>query len=121
MAEKGGFFRKRKALPYHTVQQSDFFNQPQSLRRLLVTRFYHKSEAESVSSLYKTGAQAARAGIYSAGSAVYDCLYLLNIRLIGSVAASVGVRYLDAEGHALAADFTFCHFIAPTSLKYSII
>ena len=81
------------------------------LKRLPVARkrFYHKSEAESVSSLYKTGAQAARAGIYSAGSAVYDCLYLLNIRLIGSVAASVGVRYLDAEGHALAADFTFCH------------
>ena len=60
-------------------------------------------------SLYETGAQAACAGIYSAGSAVHDCFNLLNIGLIGSVAASVRVRNLDAEGHALAADFAFCH------------
>ena len=60
-------------------------------------------------SLYKTGAQAACAGIYSAGSAVHDCFDLLDIGLIGSVAASVRVRNLDAEGHALAADFAFCH------------
>ena len=60
-------------------------------------------------SLYETGAQAACAGIYSAGSAVNYSLYLLDIGLIGSVAASVRVRNLDAEGHALAADFAFCH------------
>ena len=60
-------------------------------------------------SLYETGAQAACAGIYSARSAVNDSLYLLDIGLIGSVAASMGVGYLDTEGNALAADFTFCH------------
>ena len=60
-------------------------------------------------SLNKTGAQAACAGINSAGSAVHDSLYLLYIRLIGSVAASVRVRNLDSESYTLAADFTFCH------------
>ena len=60
-------------------------------------------------SLYETGAQAACAGIYSAGSAVNDSLYLLDIGLIGSVAASVRVRNLDSESYTLAADFTFCH------------
>ena len=60
-------------------------------------------------SLYKTGAQAACAGIYSAGSTVNDSLYLLDIGLIGSVAASVRVGYLNTEGNALAADFAFCH------------
>ena len=57
----------------------------------------------------QTGAQAACASVYSAGSTVYDRLYLLDIGLIGSVAASVGVGYLDTEGNALAADLTFCH------------
>ena len=61
------------------------------------------------SSLYKTGTQAACAGIYSARSTVNDSLNLLNVGLECSVAASVGVRHLDAECYALAADFALCH------------
>ncbi len=60
-------------------------------------------------SLYKTGTQAACACIYSARSTVNDSLYLLNVGLECSVAASVGVRHLNAECYALAADFALCH------------
>lgn len=62
------------------------------------------------SSLYKTGTKAACAGIYSARSTVYDSLNLLNVGLECSVAASVGVRHLDTECYALAADFALCHY-----------
>ena len=47
--------------------------------------------------------------MYSARSTVYDSLYLLNVGLECSVAASVGVRHLDTECYALAADFALCH------------
>ena len=91
----GGTRRKQK-IPHRRAMREDFCNQ-----NLCQNKLY--------CSLNKTGAQAACAGIYSARSAVDDSLYLLDIGLIGSVAASVRVGYLNTEGNALAADFAFCH------------
>ena len=51
--------------------------------------FFYGMYAHSDSSLYLAGAQAPCAGVYSAGSAVYDSLYLLYVGLEGSVGASV--------------------------------
>ena len=48
-----------------------------------------RNVSHSDSSLYLAGAQASGAGVYSAGSAVYDSLYLLYVGLVGSVGASV--------------------------------
>ena len=91
----GGTHRKQK-IPHRRAMREDFCNQ-----NLCQNKLY--------CSLNKTGAQAACAGIYSARSAVDDSLYLLDLGLIGSVAASVRVGYLNTEGNALAADFAFCH------------
>ncbi len=64
---------------------------------------------ESNCSLNQTGTKAAGANVYSARSSVYDSLYLLNVRLEGSVRTSVGVGYLDSESNRLSAYFTLCH------------
>lgn len=68
-----------------------------------------RSAKQSAGSLNLTGAQAARADIHSARSAVYDSLNFHNVGFESSVTASVGVRNLNAESNALTANFTFSH------------
>ena len=40
---------------------------------------------------------------------VYNCLYLANVRLPGSVGLAVRVRYVVTESNALSADTALCH------------
>lgn len=75
---------------------------------------FRKFDFESNRSLNLSGAQAARAYVHSARSAVYDSSYFHYIGLESSVAASVGVGNLDSESYALSANFTFCHIITPS-------
>ena len=44
-----------------------------------------------------------------AGGTVDDRLHPLHVGLPGAVGAAVGVGNLDAEGHALVAEFAFGH------------
>ncbi len=72
-----------------------------------VHRFF--SSRLLVGSLNQTRTEAARAYVYSARSSVNDSLYLLNIRLEGSIRTSVRVRYFNSESYRLSAYFTLCH------------
>ena len=58
---------------------------------------------------YFTGTQAPGTNIYMARRAVDDRLNTLNIGLPGTIGTPVGVRDLDAEGHALVAKFALSH------------
>ena len=64
-------------------------------------------------SLYFAGTQAAGAGVDTAGSTVYNCLYSSDIGLPGTVRTAMGVRNLDTESDALTTNFAFCHLSAP--------
>ena len=46
-----------------------------------------------------------------ARSTVNIRLDTLDVGLHGTIGTSVGVRDLDTESHALAADITFCHLL----------
>lgn len=61
--------------------------------------------------------QATRANIHTLMSAVYNCLYLSDIRLPSAICLSVRVRYFQTESNALTADFTFCHFADTSYMK----
>ena len=56
-----------------------------------------------------TGTQAASTNIHMARRTVDDCLNTLHIGLPGTIGTSVGVRDLNAEGHALVAKLALCH------------
>ena len=58
---------------------------------------------------YFTGTQAPGTNIYMAGRAIDDRLNTLDIGLPGTIGTPVGVRDLDAEGHALVAKFALSH------------
>ena len=58
---------------------------------------------------YFTGTQAPGTNIYMARRAVDYCLHALDIGLPGTIGTPVGVRDLDAEGHALVAKFALSH------------
>ena len=60
-------------------------------------------------SLYFAGTQAAGAGVDTAGSTVYNCLYSSDIGLPGTVRTAMGVRNLDTERDTLATARTFGH------------
>ena len=64
-------------------------------------------------SLYFAGTQAAGAGVDTAGSTVYNCLYTSDIGLPGTVRTTMRVRNLDTESNALTTNFAFCHLSAP--------
>ena len=64
-------------------------------------------------SLYFAGTQAAGAGVDTAGSTVYNCLYSSDIGLPGTVRTAMGVRNLDTVSDALTTNFAFCHLSAP--------
>lgn len=67
----------------------------------------------SNSSLYFAGTQAAGAGVDTAGSTIYNCLYTSDIGLPGTVRTAMRVRNLDPESNALTTNFAFCHLSAP--------
>ena len=56
-----------------------------------------------------TGTEASGADVDVSGGAIHDRLNPLHIGLPGTVGAAVGVGNLDAEGHALVAEFAFGH------------
>lgn len=67
------------------------------------------------SSSHFAGTQATGAGVHALGSAVDDSLHTLDVGLPSPVGTTMGVGNLNAKGHVLAAEITFCHIC--TSLK----
>ena len=67
----------------------------------------------SDSALNLVGAEASGTCVNMAGSSVNHSLDTLDVGLPGTVGTSVGVRDLNAEGHALTTKITLSHFIAP--------
>ena len=55
------------------------------------------------------GTETSGTSVHMARSTIDDCLDALHIGLPGSVGTTVGVRDLDAESHALAADIALSH------------
>ena len=74
----------------------------------------------SLRSCYKVRTEATRANIHTLMCAVYNCLYLSDVRLPSAIGLSVRVRNLQTESNALTADFTFCHF-ADTSYYKAVL
>ena len=74
----------------------------------------------SVSALHSAGdlarTEATGADVHVLGSAVHNSLDPLDVGLPGPVGATVGVGDLDAEAHALVAEFAFSHFAIPSLL-----
>ena len=56
-----------------------------------------------------------------AGSSVNDSLNALDVGLPCTIGTSVGVRDLNAEGHALTTKITLSHSLHLPSFHYSII
>ena len=63
------------------------------------------------------GTQAAGAGVHALGSAVDNSLNALDVGLPSPVGTTMGVGNLNAKGHVLAAEITFCHKSICTPLK----
>ena len=63
------------------------------------------------SALNLIGTEASGTDVHMARSSVNDCLNTLHVGLPAAVGSSVGVRNLDTESHALAADIAFCHLL----------
>jgi hypothetical protein len=63
----------------------------------------------SDSALNLVGAEASGTCVNMAGSSVDHSLDTLNVGLPGTVGTSVGVRDLNAEGHALTTKITLSH------------
>ena len=61
------------------------------------------------------GTQAAGTDVNMLGCAFNDSLHASHIGLPGTIGTSVRMGHLNAEGNALAANFTLCHFSAPPS------
>ena len=57
------------------------------------------------------GTKASCTDVYMARRAVNNSLDALNVGLHRSVGTSVGVRDIDTESHALAADIALCHLL----------
>ena len=66
------------------------------------------------------GTQAPGTNIYMARRAVDHCLHALDIGLPGTIGASVGVRNLDTEGHALIAELALCHPLHLLAVRNSL-
>ena len=67
----------------------------------------------SDSALNLVGAEASGTCVNMAGSSIDDSLDALDVGLPCTVGTSVGVRDLNAEGHALTTKITLSHYIAP--------
>ena len=57
------------------------------------------------------GTQASSTDVYMARRAVNNSLNALDVGLHRSVGTSVGVRDINTESHALAADIALCHLL----------
>ncbi len=57
------------------------------------------------------GTKASCTDVYMARRAVNNSLTALDVGLHRSVGTSVGVRDVDTESHALAADIALCHLL----------
>ena len=80
-----------------------------------ITRNFFNLLSHSAGDLTRT--EAAGANVHVLRAAVDDRLDALHIGLPGTVGTTVGVGNLNAEGHVLAAEITFCHKSICTSLK----
>ena len=76
-------------------------------------------DVESDSALNLIGTEASGTSVHMARSSVDDGLDTLDVGLPSAVGASVGVRDLDSEGHALATIITLRHYIAPPNIHHS--
>ena len=59
------------------------------------------------------GTEASCTDVNMAGGTVNDCFHALDVGLPSSVGTSVGVRDLNAERNALAAEIALCQIAAP--------
>ena len=64
----------------------------------------------TLSTFNLSGTKATRANVNGAISTVYNCLYLADVGLPGSVRLAVRVRNVVTESNALAANATLSHF-----------
>ena len=68
---------------------------------------------KSDGALNLVGAEASGTCVHMAGSSIDDSLNALDVGLPCTIGTSVGVRDLNAEGHALTTKITLSHYIAP--------
>ena len=73
----------------------------------------------SDSALNLVGAEASGTCVNMAGSSVNDSLNALDVGLPCTIGTSVGVRDLNAEGHALTTKITLSHSLHLHSFLYS--
>ena len=64
-----------------------------------------------------TGTEASGADVHVGGGALHDCLHALHVGLPGAVGTTMGVGHLNAEGHALVAEFAFSHVAYLLAMK----
>ena len=67
-----------------------------------------------------TGTEASGADVHVGGGALHDCLHALHVGLPGAVGTTVGVGHLNAEGHALVAEFAFSHVAYLLAMKIAL-
>jgi len=72
---------------------------------------------QSDSTLDLVGTQASCTDVYMARSTVNNSFDALDVGLPSSVGTSMGVRDLDTESHALAADIALCHLLHLLAVK----
>ena len=60
-----------------------------------------------------TRAQAAGAGVDILRGTIHNRFHALDVGVPGTIAPTMGVGNLDAEGYVLSANFTFSHLSAP--------
>ena len=63
------------------------------------------------STLDLIGSQASGTNVHMARSTVNNSLNALDVGLHRTIGTSVGVRDIDTESHALAADIALCHLL----------
>ena len=72
---------------------------------------------KSDGSFHLVGTKASCTDVYMARRAVNNSLNALDVGLHRSVGTSVGVRNVDTESHALAADIALCHLLHLLAVK----
>jgi hypothetical protein len=100
------FYDTKTAL---TCQPGQNKNAAEKQQRVYIAR-------KSDGALNLVGAEASGTSVHMAGSSVNDSLNALDVGLPCTIGTSVGVRDLNAEGHALTTKITLSHFIAPPIL-----
>ena len=80
--------------------------------------FRHYSLSHSAGDL--TGTEASGADVHVSGSTLHDRLHALHVGLPGAVGTTMGVGHLNAEGHALVAEFAFSHVAYLLAMKIAL-